>query len=187
VAIPGRADDTSPEDWLTVVDTNLTGPFLLCRAALPHLRHTRGSIVAVGSIAAGVAGPELAAYGVAKAGLVRLMQSIAVDFGPVGVRANTVNPGWIRTEMADAEMAGLIGSVGPDLEAVYGEATRDVPARRPGTPDEAAAAVVWLLSSEATYVNGAVVTVDGGTSIVDAGMLAFGRLGQNYPDAKLSP
>src|SRR5262249_10900769 len=120
ITLAGRVDNTSPEDWRAVLDTNLTGPFFLCRAALPHLRHTHGSIVAVGSISEAVAGPNLAAYGVAKAGLVRLMQSIAVDFGPLGVRANAVNPGWIRSEMADAEMASLIGSLGPDLEAVYG-------------------------------------------------------------------
>jgi len=178
ITLAGRVDNTSPEDWRAVLDTNLTGPFFLCRAALPHLRQTHGSIVAVGSISEAVAGPNLAAYGVAKAGLVRLMQSIAVDFGPLGVRANAVNPGWIRSEMADAEMASLVGSLGPDLEAVYGEATRHVPMRRRGTPDEAAAAVTWLLSSEASYVNGSVVTVDGGTSIVDAGTLAFSDLDQ---------
>jgi meso-butanediol dehydrogenase/(S,S)-butanediol dehydrogenase/diacetyl reductase len=173
VSLAGRVDTTSPDQWHAVLDTNLTGPFLLCRAALPDLLRTRGAIVAVGSIAAEVAGPELAAYGVAKAGLVRLMRSLAVDYGPRGVRANTVNPGWIRSEMADAELTQLIGSLGPDLESVYETVTRRVPARRPGRSEEAAAAVAWLLSPEASYVNGATVAVDGGTSIVDAGMLGF--------------
>jgi NAD(P)-dependent dehydrogenase (short-subunit alcohol dehydrogenase family) len=173
MTLAGRVDQTSPEQWQLMLDTNLTGPFLLCRAALDQLRSDRGAIVAVASIAASVAGPELAAYGVAKAGLLRLMQSIAVDFGPAGVRANTVNPGWIRTEMADAEMEALIGRHGADLAEVYELATCHVPARRPGSADEAAAAVAWLLSADASYVNGAVVNVDGGTAIVDAGMLAF--------------
>jgi NAD(P)-dependent dehydrogenase (short-subunit alcohol dehydrogenase family) len=75
--------------------------------------------------------------------------------------------------MADAELTELIGSLGPDLESVYEAVTRRVPARRAGRSEEAAAAVAWLLSPEASYVNGASVVVDGGTSIVDAGMLGF--------------
>lgn len=183
VTLPGRVDQTSPEQWRLVLDTNLTGPFLLCRAALGHLRSSRGAIVAVASIAATVAGPELAAYGVAKAGLLRLMQSIAVDFGPAGVRANTVNPGWIRTEMADAEMEALIGTSGATLDETYERVTQHVPARRPGSSEEAAAAVAWLMSAQASYVNGAIVTVDGGAAVVDAGMVAFGV---KLADGKLS-
>ena len=76
--------------------------------------------------------------------------------------------------MADEEMDEFGGPRGLDREAAYAEITRNVPARRPATADEAAAAVVWLLSPEAAYVNGAVLTVDGGTSIVDVGTLAFG-------------
>jgi meso-butanediol dehydrogenase / (S,S)-butanediol dehydrogenase / diacetyl reductase len=173
ISLAGRVDNTSPEDWRAVIDTNLTGPFLLCRAALPALIETEGAIVAVGSIAATVAGPELAAYGAAKAGLVRLMRSIAVDHGAAGIRANAVNPGWVRSEMADAELSGFTGALGADLDAVYAVVTRHVPARRPGIPAEVAAAIVWLLSPDAAYVNGAVLTVDGGTSIVDVGTLVF--------------
>ena len=174
--VAGRVDQTSPQQWRMVLDTNLTGPFLLCRAALGQLQGSRGAIVAVASIAATVAGPQLAAYGVAKAGLLRLMQSIAVDFGPAGLRANTVNPGWIRTEMADAEMEALVGTHGANVDQVYEVVARHVPARRPGSAEEAAAAVTWLLSPQASYVNGAIVNVDGGGAVVDAGMVAFEEL-----------
>lgn len=170
---PGNVLDISLEDWKATIDTNLTGAFLLSRAALPHLLESRGAIVAVGSIAAAQAGPGLAAYGPSKAAVVRLMQSIAVDFGPRGVRANVVNPGWIRSEMADIEMDGLHETHGVTREDAYALVTRYTPQRRAGDSDEAAAAIAWLLSDDASYVNGSVVTVDGGTSIVGAGTLAF--------------
>lgn len=176
VTAVGSVGATSDESWHDVIETNLTAPFLLSRAALPALLETRGSIVGVGSIAATVAGPGLAAYGVSKAAVVRLMQSLAVDYGPRGLRANAVNPGWIRSEMADMELGELVGSLGPDLESVYTAITREVPSRRAGTPDEAAAAIVWLLGPQSAYVNGAVLTVDGGTSIVDVGTVAFADL-----------
>jgi meso-butanediol dehydrogenase / (S,S)-butanediol dehydrogenase / diacetyl reductase len=174
VTVAGAVGETSDEDWGRVIETNLTAPFKLVRAALPHLIRSRGAIVGVGSIAAQVSGPELAAYGVSKAGLVRLIQSVAVDYGGRGVRANVVNPGWTRSEMADAELGELVGELGADLESVYREITRYVPSGRPGTAGEIAAAIAWLLGPESAYVNGAVLTVDGGTSIVDVGTIAFG-------------
>jgi NAD(P)-dependent dehydrogenase (short-subunit alcohol dehydrogenase family) len=131
-------------------------------------------VVAVGSIGAVVTGPASAAYGASKAALVRLVISIALDYGPDGIRANAVNPGWIRSEMADSEMDALGRAHGIDREAAYDLVTQHVPARRPAGPDEAAAAIAWLMSPDASYVNGAVLTVDGGTSTVSAGALAFG-------------
>jgi meso-butanediol dehydrogenase/(S,S)-butanediol dehydrogenase/diacetyl reductase len=174
VMLPGTVAEASVDDWRATVDINLTGPFLLARAALPHLLERQGSIVSVASIAALRAGPGIAAYCASKAGLVLLTQCLAVEHGAAGLRANVVAPGWVRTEMADEEMDEFGGPRGLDREAAYAEITRHVPARRPATSDEAAAAVVWLLSREAAYVTGAVLTVDGGTSVVDPGTLAFG-------------
>ena len=174
VMLPGTVAEASVDDWRATVDINLTGPFLLARAALPHLLERQGSIVSVASIAALRAGPGIAAYCASKAGLVLLTQCLAVEHGAAGLRANVVAPGWVRTEMADEEMDEFGGPRGLDREAAYAEITRHVPARRPATSDEAAAAVVWLLSRDAAYVTGAVLTVDGGTSVVDTGTLAFG-------------
>jgi meso-butanediol dehydrogenase/(S,S)-butanediol dehydrogenase/diacetyl reductase len=161
------------ERWNLVIATNLTAPFLVCRAALPHLIEARGAIVTVSSLAGLRADPASAAYCSSKAGLVMLTQCIALDYGPCGVRANTVCPGWIRTAMADEEIDELAARRGVDREGAYAIAVADIPARRAGSAEEAAEAVAWLASPAASYVNGAVLTVDGGAAIVDAGTLAF--------------
>ena len=155
----GAVADQTPERWARVIDTNLTGAFHACRAALPHLVEARGAVVTVASLAGLRAGPESAAYGASKAGLIMLTRSIALDYGRRGVRANCVCPGWIRTPMADAQMDEL--------------ANRLVPLRRAGTPEEAAEAIAWLASPASSYVNGAVLPVDGGGAIVDVASAAF--------------
>jgi len=169
----GAVAEQTPERWARVIDTNLTGAFLACRAALPHLVESRGAVVTVASLSGLRASPESAAYGSSKAGLIMLTRSIALDYGPKGVRANCVCPGWIRTPMADAEMDELAERTGGDREAAYELANRMVPLRRPGTPEEAAEAIAWLASPASSYVNGAVLPVDGGGAIVDIASAAF--------------
>lgn len=179
----GTVADLDPADWELTLRTNLTSAYLLARAALPHLlagageegrpggrpAAPGGSLVAVSSIAALRASSAAAAYAVSKAGLVMLVQSLAADFGPAGLRANVVCPGWVRTEMADQEMTEFGAPLGLDRESAYREVTRLVPQRRPAEPAEIAAAVTWLAGPDASYVNGACLVVDGGTVLVDPG------------------
>ena len=173
VVRPGSVAELSDEEWDAMVATNLSGPFRIAREALPHLTDSRGGLVGVASMSALRATTGIAGYNATKAGLVMMIQSIAVDHGPLGVRANAVCPGWTRTEMADGEMAGLAAERGIDAETAYAQSTAIVPLRRPAEADEVAAVVGWLLSDDSSYVNGVVLPVDGGQAPVDPGTVAF--------------
>jgi meso-butanediol dehydrogenase / (S,S)-butanediol dehydrogenase / diacetyl reductase len=155
--------------WDDTLAVNVTAAQALSALAADGLAGRRGAIVNVASVAALVAGPGEPQYAVSKAALVMLTKSQAVTLGRRGVRANAICPGWVRTPMADVEMAAL----GDDVEAAYRRVTRHVPLGRPASPDEVAAAALFLASDEASYVSGAVLTVDGGMMAVDVGTLAF--------------
>ena len=135
-----------------------------------------GSIVIVSSVAGVLAGPEMAGYVTAKHGLVGLMRSLAVDYGPKGVRVNALCPGWVRTPMSEREMDTLAETRGIDREQAFALVTRDLPLRRAADPDEIAAVALFLASDEASFVTGAVVLADGGSTALDVGYPRLLRL-----------
>lgn len=165
--------EDTPEGWERTMRINLTGPFLLARAALPHLLAQRGSVVTVSSTNGWLAGPGWASYCTSKAGLIMLTRCLANDYGPRGLRANCVCPGWVRTPMGDDDMEVVRDAWDVSTDDAYWLCTRDTPLRRPAAPEEIADVIAFLVSSGAAYVSGAVIPVDGGDSAVDMSSAAF--------------
>ena len=169
----GQVKDISDEDWQQALNSNLTSAFATARACLPDLIASHGNIVFVASIASLAAGPAVCGYTTAKHALLGLMRSIARDYGPMGVRANAVCPGWVRTPMADEEMQPLMQEKQLSIQHAYTYVCRHVPLKRPATADEIAAICQFLTSDDAAIVTGATWVADGGATIVDVPTLAF--------------
>ena len=144
IASPGNGpiEDLSLADWRRTLDVNLTGAFLMTRAAVPHLRHGRGSIVNMTSTRAFMSEPATEAYAATKGGLFALTHALSISLGP-GIRANAVAPGWITDDgdLRDVDHA-------------------QHPVGRVGRPSDVADAVLWL--AEAGFVTGQTVVLDGG-------------------------
>jgi NAD(P)-dependent dehydrogenase (short-subunit alcohol dehydrogenase family) len=142
-------DPLDEEHWNRIVSLNLHGPARMIRACLPHLKKTRGSIVLVSSVNGLVAFGE-PAYSSAKAGLSLLARNLAVTLGPDGVRINVVAPGTVRTRVWDTQQDSLERLLGTN------------PLGRFGEPSDIAAAIAFLASSEASWITGVTLPVDGG-------------------------
>jgi 3-oxoacyl-[acyl-carrier protein] reductase len=153
-------EDLDDAAWNTVVDVNLHGVWRCFRAALPHMQRARfGRLIATSSVAGTVsAWPQHSHYAAAKAGIVGLVKSLAVEFAAYGITANAVAPGVIRTPQA----LDPINSLGPEgVEAVAAK----IPVGRVGTPEDIAYVYQFLASAEASYVNGQLLVVDGARSL----------------------
>jgi NAD(P)-dependent dehydrogenase (short-subunit alcohol dehydrogenase family) len=151
--------ETDETLWHRVIDVNLTGAFLACRAVVPYLAaHGGGSIVTLGSLHARRGSSNLVAYSVAKGGLLTLTRNLAASYARDQIRVNCVQPGWVLTE---GELA--VRGLQPEQAAQYAEETKArIPLGRLQTPEDIAAMVAFLISNEASQITGQVIGVDGG-------------------------
>lgn len=170
----GPTVSMSDETWELAVRLNLNTAFVSARESLPHLIRSKGNIVVLSSIAGLFAGPDAVGYVTMKHGCIGLAKSLARDYGRLGVRTNTVCPGWVTTAMADEQMEMLVEKHKlASIAEAYALVTKDVPLGRPASPEDVANAVCFLASGEAAMINGAILTVDGGAGTVDLPTLAF--------------
>jgi len=140
------------QDWVDVIDTNLTGSFRLAkRATKGMLRQRKGRIIFVSSVVALLGSPGQVNYAASKAGLIGMARSMARELGSRSITANVVAPGYVETDMT--------ADLPEEQKAAY---QQQIPLQRFASPAEVAATVTWLASDGAAYVTGAVIPVDGG-------------------------
>lgn len=157
--------DQDPNDWEHTLAVNLTAPFELTRLAVTDMRDARwGRIVMVSSTAGVVGAPALGAYSASKLGVIGLARSVAHDVARYGATCNAVLPGWVRSEQADADAEREAQSRGIDAEQVWRERAASYPAGRIIQAEEVASVITFLVSEQASGVNGETITVALGSS-----------------------
>jgi NAD(P)-dependent dehydrogenase (short-subunit alcohol dehydrogenase family) len=149
-----RSERLADEDWRSIIDINLTGPFLCVKAAFPLLVEAGGgSVINVSSVHGRSAGARMLAYTASKGGIEMITRTLAVEWAPRGIRVNSVAPGYLETEMT----TGL-----REHERISQELLGRIPLGRFGTTSEVASAVLFLAADVSSYVTGATLAVDGG-------------------------
>ncbi len=163
VIASGTLDQTSDETWNTMMAVNMTAPFRLMRAAAPHLKARKGSVVNVSSVNGLRSFPGVLAYCVSKAGVDHLTRCAAIEMAPHGVRVNAVNPGVTVTNLHRRS--------GMDEEryAAFLERSKEThPLGRPGQPEDIAAMILFLASDRASWMTGETIPIDGGRHLTCA-------------------
>jgi meso-butanediol dehydrogenase/(S,S)-butanediol dehydrogenase/diacetyl reductase len=168
IDLVGSLTDIEPDVWRQVLEVNLTGPFLMMRAAVPHMVAAGGgSIINVSSLAGIRCLHERPAYCSSKAGLIMLTKQVALDYGHANVRCNVVLPGPTRTAMLEHLLAPAAQAMGTDLDDVFARMSSNSPLRRVASPKEIARVCLCMAGDDTSFVTGAEIVVDGGAQIVD--------------------
>jgi NAD(P)-dependent dehydrogenase (short-subunit alcohol dehydrogenase family) len=150
-----REEEFELDVFARVLDVNLTGVMRACAAAHPKLSQSKGSIVNIASMLSFFGGPRAPAYSASKGGIAQLTRSLAVAWAADGIRVNAVAPGWIATPLTTALQNDTVRS---------DQLLARTPLRRWGLPGDIVGPVLFLCSEEASFMTGAIVTVDGGYS-----------------------
>lgn len=156
IALPTQlVTDTTLADWRRVMDTNVTGMFLITNAVLPEMvSHKRGAIVNLSSMWGVTGGSCEVAYSASKAAVIGYTKSLAKEVAPSGIRVNCIAPGFILTDMTRCFSEDTIAGI-----------CEETPLLRAGTPADVAGAAVFLASEDASFITGQVLSVDGGRCI----------------------
>lgn len=173
MGVPATVVDTDVNVWQQVLDTNLTGPFLVLKHAIPHMiRAGGGSIINVASVGAIRGIPFAAAYCSTKAGLLGLSRQVAIDYGPQRIRSNVVLPGAFRSEMFDRRLEETASVAGIGVEERLKTMAAPSPLKRIAFPSEIAGLFVYLASDESAYTTASEFVCDAGVHALDASALA---------------
>lgn len=179
INIQGSVTELPLDDWRSVLDVNLTGPFLLMKASIPHMINKGGSVINVSSLGGVRCIPAKPAYCTSKAALIMLTQQAALDYGPSNVRCNVVCPGGVETALAESSIALLAKRLGIDMKGARALVSSDVPLQRMAETSEISGICLYLASDDASFTTGAVFLIDGGAAVVDVGRVAVGRALRN--------
>jgi meso-butanediol dehydrogenase/(S,S)-butanediol dehydrogenase/diacetyl reductase len=173
--------DMEPAVWRKMLENNLTGPFLMMKAALPHMIAAgAGSIINVASLAGVRAVPSAPAYCATKAGIIHLTKQVALDYGKNNVRCNVVCPGPVRTSMLEGNVEPLEKVLQTDMDGVFEKMAEHVPLRCIAAPADITGLFVFLASDDSHFMTGSTLLMDGGVHIVDAFAAGVGLLGGEW-------
>ncbi|MEF0943713.1 SDR family NAD(P)-dependent oxidoreductase [Rhizobium sp. BR 362] len=151
----GEPTEITDERWQKVMNTDAGGVFFGCRAAIPHLKKTRGVIINTASVSGTGGDWGMSPYNAAKGAVVNLTRALALDLGKKGIRVNSVCPSLTRTGMTEEMLKD---------EALVAKFKERIPLGRVCEPEEVAAVIAFLASDDASFITGAIIAVDGGVS-----------------------
>jgi meso-butanediol dehydrogenase/(S,S)-butanediol dehydrogenase/diacetyl reductase len=168
ISAVGPVANTDRAVWRQVINVNLTGPFMLMQEAIPYMiKSGGGSIINIASVGGLRCLPDMPAYCTSKAGLIMLSQQAALDYGAQKIRVNAVCPGAIKTDMVEKEFGRIGQMIGMDPNSFLTMVSKVLPLQRFGDPQEIGGICTFLACDDSSFMTGAALVIDAGTSVVD--------------------
>ncbi len=170
-----------PKLWREVIEVNLTGPFLLTKAAISFMiENGGGSILNIADLGGLRCHSGMPAYASSKAGLIILTQQVAMDYGPHTVINNVVCPGGTRTPMTERSLGRLKKTLNTDLDGVFKVISFGLPLRRFAAPEEITGICSYLASDDSSFMTGSVLVIEGGAAVVDVSGASLAAAGVKW-------